>query len=334
MAALFGLLLASSCSRIAPEDAVRDLKSQRESQSLWEEDPQTGLATATFHIPGARFDSYLCQPGSGSDPFAEPASKEQMTPTQWVESRFGAPIPEGGTVRYDRERELLTITHEKTVLPLIQFILQSDAGNVDVVNCRLEIFQVPALLVLRLEESAAEGFDHRPEWEKLRELMRKNRGREDFRMVSALTIVSRSGGRARIASGEEVEFFEKYELEETKEPLTPVAKFARRTVGTSLEVEPYVGGDHRTIDIGLEMEHHTADPVETLESVRVRGLRDSIPTPVKRFSAVSLNTQLTVSAGQATLLGSWWPRGDVEAERLNLRQIAFLIVDLQSEVTR
>ena len=69
-------------------------------------------------------------------------------------------------------------------------------------------------------------------------------------------------------------------------------------VGTSLEIDPVLGADGFTIDLNIELEHHS-EPATTRHS----------PEKSKRVFENSIVSQVTLHDGNYILIGNWTPDG-------------------------
>ena len=321
---IFGLagLLATGCDDSSPSSSTAlHIERPGLDETI---DPETGFQEVQFPLsPWSQFWSVLSEPAPPPDPFTSstptPRAPKDLDPRPIFE-HFGIPFPEGTAAIYhhDGERDVLTITHHPGTIQEIKGILRPFLGLPSDVTLRFEFYEVPALLALRLEQSAAQHFDHTPEWKKLQNLIEES----EIELLNTVTLQSRSGQRAKFEEGETVSYFAGYEKTEseskTEELLRPV--FEERLVGTVIEIDP-VSGDEGIIDLNFSIEYHTA-PAEFPEVSRARSASFEASMPV--FHEKRLLTSLGLRSGQKRLLASWTPTGKPEYEAKDVRHLVFL----------
>ena len=98
--------------------------------------------------------------------------------------------------------------------------------------------------------------------------------------------------------------------------------------GTSLEIDPVLGADEKTIDLNIAIHFHTAPPASRQETVTFRDETEIAAKVVDTFTA-RLVSQYTINKGASKLLGIWKPEGLMgEAGQRDVLQAAFVTVDV------
>lgn len=183
---------------------------------------------------------------------------------------------------------------------------------------RVEIYELPSHLALELLESCAGQSDHTPERNAVRKLVAEG----GAKLVAIPSVISRSGQRSKITGTYEVPFLEQAENEskegEEKPRREPVIGI--RPVGTILEVDPVLGADNWTIDLSLNLEHHTAPP-------EFFPVAKEVEIPI--FHSKEITTQISLLKGSYVLVGTWKPTGKAEYEEKDLTHLVFLTANVQ-----
>lgn len=237
-------------------------------------------------------------------------------------------FPEGTEAVYDAESGTLSFRHQPEWVDFAEAILDASKPEVRTVNVLLEIYEIPTALALRLEQSASEHADHRPEWEALQKLVRDGEGECSF--VTSCSVRSRSGERARYQDGSEHLAFADFERDGGEESPTGLKpRFDTRVVGTIFELDTVLGPDDRTIALNFSIEHHTAPPTMTPVEVPLPGEAKTVPVETPEYHAKTLTTQTTMMSGETRLLCSWQLTGSPEYEGRDAMRIVFLKTDVQ-----
>ena len=234
----------------------------------------------------------------------------RQSPKEIFES-YGITFGPGATVVTGSQSGQLVVRQTQEQMALVEAVLESlSESQQRNLHFRMEIYQMPALHALKLQQSAESEGDHRGEWEATLRLLEEGTAE----LVTALTLSSRSGQRCRAVDGREWIF-------------STGGSFETREVGTSLEVDPVVQADGEAIQVSVLVEHHTALPTRTLDAEPGEG-ESSSETHV--FHAKKIQAEVAMGDTHAKLIGSWRPTGRLEfEENEDLMQIVFLQVDLQ-----
>lgn len=140
----------------------------------------------------------------------------------------------------------------------------------------------------------------------------------EAKIIETTMIIARSGQRAKVESVLEftypTEFFppqvpnEESKGSDTEPTITPHTPedFETRNLGTTLEVDPVLGKDNRTIDLNMapEIVYHTGYENHG-------GIDEKNQIMLAQFYAVKITTQVTVRNGEYLLIAAASPR-DVE----------------------
>jgi len=335
LAMLFAASVAgSSCGDRSP--ALSDLKIRPEEPSVVQPvaDPATGFLTLTFELPvhhaldlleSSNPDDPVVVSNKEPDPFG--SSPSPPPPSGAVHQAFiaiGIPFPPGASATYDPDRGKLTVIQTPEAIGLIRHILTKYQETPASAAVRFEFYEVPALLSLRLEQSAAAHFDDTPEWDALQKLL----DGDGARLLQIATLQTISGQRTKFEDG--ASFFHQTRVqnpeEAAKEDGPELEFYEERLVGTILETDLVIGADNRTMDLNLALEYHSAPP-EWVSATAGPAASDSPPAAV--FHVKKLWTQISIRDGETRLLTSWTPTGRPEDTQGDRRILVFVSANLQ-----
>lgn len=344
---LAGLFGAAACQRESKPDTLSDSPETSPLEIELEVpdevptgegepvDETAGLYERVYAVP-QNFPSMAPGAGGGAaapDPFAAPAGGGSESSSPRAESTgknvleaYGVGFPEGAGAVYDPATGKLTVTATADQLALVDAVMESiQSGMEKMINIRAEIFEIPAIQALELEQSAEARDNHLPEWKAVLE----KTGKGGARFVTSASIHARSGQRAKFEDVRERTYVSDYDWadKEKKERMVPV--FESRKFGATLEVDPVLGPDDLTIDLNFNLEYHSAPPAEVINRVRFPGSDRVIEVPTLEFHPKSVTTAITLHDGQVKLVGAWRPTGKPEYENADLMHVAFLKVDIQ-----
>jgi len=352
LATAFALALAlSACGEPPPRKAQKDylleIRSRPVPPAPPELDTETGFVSDALPIHHFTFLQHLrdWNPGSSqatpenpfADPVAEPPESQSegtQGPIQQAIAALGIPFPEGTSASYDPEARALSVVQTPESMELIRDLVEEsrrESAGPAPVSFRFEFYEVPALLALRLEQSAAAHADNTPEWETLQSLI----GEDGIRLVNVATVQSVSGKRTKYEDGETYLYPDAFASEPEDGEGEPVVHFKERLVGTTIEMDPVGGTDDRTIDLNFALEFHTAPPEWVAGTAEREGdSQEGVPPRATLFHEKKLSTQLTLHDGAARLLASWTPTGRPEFGRFGhgeTRILVFLVPNIQRE---
>lgn len=156
----------------------------------------------------------------------------------------------------------------------------------------------------------------------LRERMKKMVADDKAKLLETAIVLARSGQRAKAESIYEFIYPTEYDppelptklgdlAEKSKEagdfPMSPpnAVAFETRNVGTTLEVDPVIGADDRTIDLNLAPE--LVYPVGELIYGEYDNGKAKVEVKMPVFYSVRITTQVTLRAGEYLMIGSATP---------------------------
>lgn len=138
-------------------------------------------------------------------------------------------------------------------------------------------------------------------------------------MAESIIVIARSGNRAKAEAVQEFIYPTEYDPPEPvgkddngDDERKPVATnpnptaFEVRNVGTTLEVDPVLGADNRTIDINLAPELVYNHGFISYGEFENGGNKNEIKMPI--FYTAKITTQVTVINGEYTMIGAVSPR--------------------------
>lgn len=347
-------LAAFGCNACKKADSKSDQKDfpltirPEQPSSKPELDPKTGFLNETFELPANKALDLLRSassvnsnapsaqgpdpfgsgnpkksPAKAPDPFASPPVPSPISgPVHQAFTSIGIPFPPGTSASYDPERGKLTVVQTPEGIGLIRQILSPFREIPDTAAIRFELYEVPALLALRLEQSAAAHFDDTPEWKALQDLL----GEDGIRLIEIATLQSRSGERAKFEDGEVVVYRSGTTAEAKDGENETVDFFEQRLVGTIVETDLIIGSDNFTMNLNFALEYHSAPP-EWIPTASGPGADDAPPATV--FHMKKLITDITIHDGQTRLLTSWTPTGKPEHAESDSRILVFVSANLQ-----
>ena len=332
-AMLFAASVAgSSCGDRSP--ALSDLKIRPGEPSVVQPvaDPATGFLTLTFELPvhhaldlleSSNPDDPVVVSNKEPDPFG--SSPSPPPPSGAVHQAFaaiGIPFPPGTSATYDPDRGKLTVIQTPEAIGLIRHILTKYQETPASAAVRFEFYEVPALLSLRLEQSAAAHFDDTPEWDALQRLL----DGDGTGLLQIATLQTISGQRTKFEDG--ASFFHRTRVQNSQEAAKDDGPelYEERLIGTILETDLVIGADNRTMDLNLALEYHSAPP-EWVPTTAEPAASDSPPAAV--FHIKKLITQIRIHDGETRLLTSWTATGRPEDTQGDRRILVFVSANLQ-----
>lgn len=286
--------------------------------------PETGFVSEQFDLSVNALLGLLHAgvAGDGEPPTANPFADPVTTPAGPIHEAFkamGIPFPPGTSATYDADKKLLSVTQTPESMALIRHLTNESRGIPNSAAIRFEFYEVPALLALRLEQSAAAHVDNTPEWKALQELL----DNDDIRLLEVATIQSRSGERAKFENGETFVYRSGIKNDVADAESKAINLFEERLVGTIIETDLVIGTDAHTMNLNFQIEYHSAKP----EWIPTADGTDSPAATV--FHMKKLTTNFTIHDGQTRLLTSWTPTGKAENKKADRRILVFVVANLQ-----
>lgn len=282
------------------------------------------LFTKNYIVP----PDFLTSVPEGSampDPFASPPPTRKTA--QEILESFGVVFGAGASATYHPGSSQIIVRNTSSQLELVDALVQtSHRTSTQQMTIRVEIYQLPALVALNLEQNAATEADHTPGWENVIRMV----GRGEATFVTSANVIARSGQRSRAEDMFESNYTDYRPVDpEKKDRVIPV--FETHQIGTIFEVDPVLGPDNKIIDLNLTLEHHSAPPTYRTVSVKFADSEQIFNLPAPEFHVKKITTQLTMKEGNVKLIGAWRPTGKPEFQANDLMQIAFLKIDIQMQ---
>jgi len=146
------------------------------------------------------------------------------------------------------------------------------------------------------------------------------------RLVTLTALTTKGGQRAVTEAIDEVRFATEFAAPVDEKSIARPTAFESRNVGDTLELEPVIGPDARTVDLNLAPSR-----------VTLLGFRDEpgspgdAPVSQAIFDSQKITTFVTATVGEPLYLGTFTPvPPDGAVEKANEIWLAFLRVDVQS----
>ena len=250
-----------------------------------------------------------------------PSEKQKRTgkSAKGILEEKGIDFPKGTKAELDWETGILTVAHNPEGMLLIEAYIDNISSRAErALQWQVEIYRLPALLVLQLQDSSSKYPNHAPERDAVLKLVKKAQAK----LVTSLSLECRSGQRAKFEDGQEYRFIDHYEWQKDSDKVLPV--LATRIVGTVFEIDPVLGVDDSTVDVSFSLEHHTAPPEHTTTQIRLPDSENNIEFSLPVFHSKSITTQITMASGTTRIIGVYRPSGKAEYEEQDLMEIAFL----------
>ncbi|NOY00630.1 MAG: hypothetical protein GXP30_12985 [Verrucomicrobia bacterium] len=233
--------------------------------------------------------------------------------------KAGVEFPVGTNAELNEKEGILTVTHNAVGMEFVRNYLESMYAQAErYIKYQLEIYRLPALLILKLQESADNQSDHKPERDAVLNLVKE--GQAHF--VKSVTLESRSGQRSKFEDVEEYLCLDRYEWRESANASLPF--FESRKVGTIFEVDSILSADTSTIDINFGIEHHTAPPGQTKYQIRLPNTNGSVTVTLPIFHMKKIVTQIHILDGSTRIVAVYRPTGKPEYKTENLMEVIFL----------
>ncbi len=256
-----------------------------------------------------------------SPPSHPPSEKEKRTAksAKRILEEEGVDFPKGTSAELDWDTGVLTVTHNPVGMLLIESYIDHISSRAErALQWQVEIYRLPALLVLELQDSSINQADHTPERDAVLKLVKKDQAE----LITSLSLECRSGQRAKSSDGDDYRYIDRYEWQKDSDKILPI--FETRTVGTVFEMDPVLGADDSTIDISFHLEHHTAPPSQEMTQIRLPDSDNNIDFSLPVFHSKTILTQITIQSGTTRIIAVYRPTGKAEYEKENLMEIVFL----------
>jgi hypothetical protein len=240
---------------------------------------------------------------------------------QYLSSVAAIPLVKGSLAAYDPVNKTLAVRTLNSTQDLLDNYAKVLARRVpNYLTFNLHLVETDAAILRGMVKEAAVQAEHGPLWQRMQTLMTQGKARE----LRMLHLDSRSGQRVAIEPGQRYTYGTGFLLGEHgwcyREQTT-------RTVGTTLEIDPVVGPDGRTLDLSFALQNHCTPPTERWPLVGQNGTQ-KLEALVTDFHTSRVTTAVTVLDGMTKMLGVWKPEGVPEPDRADHLQAAFLTSDI------
>lgn len=229
----------------------------------------------------------------------------------------GIEFGKNGKVEYHSRNSTLTLALSYDQMELVDAYLGGcglTSSNVKIL-IHVEIFELPTLQALELIESCMVEGDHTPERNAVLKLVKEGHAR----LVAMPTILARSGQRSQLISADDVIYPVEVYTDDEGEGNGFITE--ERQVGTILTVDAVLDLDHETIELNLDLEHHTALP-------EMKPLTKGVEIP--QFHSKKITTVIIIRKGDYLLIGSWKPTGKPEHAEKDLSHVIFVTANVQA----
>ena len=292
-----------------------------------------GMVRAAFIVPP---DFLYRTVDPNADPFAVEHRDVERKPlaAQQVLERAGISFEREARAIYNPLHSILIVVQTETEMQKVRDyvgVLANAISGSNIVICA-EIFELPIVTAVETVDSASRHFDHTPERNQILEFVRHGKAR----LVNSLTVISKSGNRSRVSDAEQILTFTGFvkEMAERKKPIADETETnfesqlrprrEKKHFGTIFAVDPVLGMDQRTLDLDLQLEHHTAPPISVTAKVEIPGTGEYKEVAAHEFFAHKVTAQITLISGHHVLVGNWRPTGDAKYEKHQLMHLAFV----------
>lgn len=255
-----------------------------------------------------------------ADPFGDEFEESiAQNPKKYLEE-IGVTFGKESKASYNINSSILTVIQNRDQMELLEAYFSMgcrlDAKRISI---RAEIYELPMRLAMELLESCDDQSDHTPERNAVRQLVKEG----GSKLVALPSVISRSGQRSKITSAYEVPILEQTEKkpEKGKEISEQEPTIGTRPVGTIFEVDPVLEADNWTLDIAINIEHHTGPP-------EFFSVGKELEAPI--FHSKEIITHITLLNGSYLLVGTWKPTGKPEYEKNDLMHVIFLTASVQN----
>lgn len=288
----------------------------------------TDLYTKVYLIPPMYSPSGNSAVGSASDPFADSVTPGKKRTAKEILTEYGVTFAAGASAVINQETSQLIVKNTKDQLVLIDAYIESILGKAEKqLRVKVEWFELSHKDFSELMERE----DHEHAGKKvpsnggtLRDKVMAMVKGDKVTVIDTAMIIARSGQRAKVESVLEVIYPTKYVrsasevVVDAKGEKTGVGNgdgqvlllpvgyaYETRNVGTTLEVDPVLGADERTVDLSLSPEIVYFAGEEDY-GVYAEGESEVVArTPV--FYTVKATTQVTLISGNYLLLAAISP---------------------------
>jgi hypothetical protein len=263
-----------------------------------------GMVERTYRAPFGFFDLIRrLNEGADVDPFGVGAGdlNEEVRPqsTREILEGYGITFEEGASARRMNSStgKLLVVTNTPDQLELVEAIMDSimDGGYPRQLRIQAEIYATETAKALGLARDADNPAGATLLLRDLGAMVAAG----EAELVGCPMIVTRSGQRAKIENGWSRDLVTGYTVEDGKDRATT----KRVTSGVTLEVDPVIGADSRTIELNIALDIATGEP--TVTSTEILAPASGKPVVIEEVETRGswVQTAITTLSGQPQWLG-------------------------------
>ncbi|TLD70110.1 hypothetical protein FEM03_12995 [Phragmitibacter flavus] len=229
----------------------------------------------------------------------------------------GVHLPEGSLIAYNPANSTLTARTTAEVHAQLSTLSEQSLTTVpNILRFRLHLLEADETSVRTLLSKTRLPHDHTQAYQ---EFLATPNTKE----IDLLTIDSRSGQRS--ISNQITDFIYNAEFTATQSGLPLTTGNHVEQVGTTLEIDPVLGPDGRTLDINYQLNHHYAPPQQRWEPIAINGEKRQ-EVRLTNFFKANNSTSIMMFSGTTRLLSAWKPQ-DINFLEGRL-QTAFLRADV------
>ncbi len=257
--------------------------------------------------------------------FTLPNPWPQTMPLPWGEKETpetrlreeGIELPFASVIR-PLKNNRLRVTTTREAMTLVEEWARSEFKSLPrSLTFTLEVFQVPVAAALPLLEKAPASSNHLSLLSHVRSLAIKNQAqRSGYARLEA-----KSGQRATIETALQRQRLEKIAWHPGMKPEIET-KWAN--CGLRAEIDPVLGGDGVTIDLGCQLQRMTGPPVQRLDEHQHPALENAFHLPYDTQPGQTLTSNHTLLDGDARLIAVWNPVSNEGLLQTDVLELVFL----------
>lgn len=310
----------------------------------------------SFLSAAASRDSAAPAGAAAADPFAagsmsnEPRMTVRITALDILRAQ-GIVFPQGASANFNAATSELIVRNTPENMALVETFIDT-LTSVQPINVAfdVQIVQADGAFLRKLEEEYASRADHGNMWQAVEEAIAQ--GRASY--VQSLWTGTRSGQRVATQVNREYSYVTEAAFEKEEAPkkaadskatppeqaATPAAGDAQkaegrlspviemRPVGTTLELDPVIAPDGRTIDVSYALERHYASPTLRIPLAGDDPKVMKLDAPATSFHRANTTSAITYLPGMIRLIGIWKPEGAPDVGGADVMQAAFMRANL------
>ena len=323
-------------------DAVEPIpEGELEFEKAADEIPE-GMVVRRFKVPPTYLSAGSAgrsrAGGGGADPFAAPVNEPTFSikaTAQDILESAGIVFPKGSSANYLPATSTLVVRNTPENIVLVEAYIMSIVSGVErSIGVTAHLVQAPGALLREAVQNTRGLPDHIAEWERLQT-------QEGFSILSTNWIEARSGQRASIEVNGEIPYPSSAFLDwkgksgNGKEAAAIVrpepiltGTFESNEIGTNIEVDPLLGADGTTVDIGVTVDYDYAPPITTAPPAAAEEGELVLDGPTTVVHQAEITTTTTMLSDMIRLIGIWQPEGTPEFDNADILQAVFLKVNV------